>query len=143
VTQPAILIADDDRELVHALALRCRQRGLKVLCAHDAFTALSLAKSEVPNMICLDVEMPAGNGLSVCEMLASDETCRSIPVAILTGKTDPDTIIRCHNMLAYYVEKCPDVWNRLEPLLHELLGLPAEVATNGPSPRLCTMAVDR
>jgi two-component system phosphate regulon response regulator PhoB len=123
-----LLIADDDRDLVHAIALRCRRHGLQVLCAHDAFTALSLAKSQTPDMICLDVEMPAGNGLSVCEMLASDEACRSIPIAIMTGRTDPDTIIRCHNMCAYYIEKCPDVWTRLEPLLTEILGSAGSVA---------------
>jgi CheY-like chemotaxis protein len=118
-----ILIADDDRDLVYSLFLRCRRLGLKVLTAHDAFTALTIAKTQSPDLICLDVEMPAGNGLSVCEMLTSDETCRSIPIAILTGKCDPDTIIRCHTMCAYYVEKCPDVWSRLEPLLEELLGV--------------------
>jgi DNA-binding response OmpR family regulator len=124
--QKTLVIADDDRELVEVIAMRCRRRGLKVFCAHDAFTALSLVKSESPDMVCLDVEMPAGNGLSVCEMLASDEECRSIPVAIMTGRTDPDTIIRCHNMCAYYIEKCPDVWSRLEPLLSEILGPPVE-----------------
>lgn len=129
--QRSIVIADDDRELVGAIALRCRRHGLKVLCAHDAFTALSLVKSEAPDMVCLDVEMPAGNGLSVCEMLASDEECRSIPVAIMTGRTDPDTIIRCHNMCAYYIEKCPDLWSRLEPLLTELLGPSSDPGSNG------------
>jgi DNA-binding response OmpR family regulator len=130
--QKTVLIADDDRELVNVIALRCRSHGLKVLCAHDAFTALSLAKSETPDMVCLDVEMPAGNGLSACEMLASDEACRSIPVAIMTGRTDPDTIIRCHNLCAYYIEKCPDVWTRLEPLLTEILGPAVE---SGPETR--------
>jgi DNA-binding response OmpR family regulator len=119
-----ILIADDDRDLVDALALRCRRLGFNVLIAHDAFAALLLAKSRTPDMICLDVEMPSGNGLSVCEMLASDEVCRSIPIAILRGRVDPDTIIRCHSMCAYYVEKCPDVWSRIEPLVKELLGVP-------------------
>src|SRR4051794_27988949 len=103
-----ILIADDDRELVDALAVRCRGLGFNVLTAHDAFAALLLAKSRMPDMICLDVEMPSGNGLSVCEMLAADDACRLIPIAILTGRGDPDTIIRCHTMCAYYVEKCPD-----------------------------------
>jgi len=126
--QKTILIADDDHELVDAMAIRCRRHGLKALCAHDAFTALSMIKSESPDMVCLDVEMPAGNGLSVCEMLASDDECRAIPVAIMTGRTDPDTIIRCHNLCAYYVEKCPDVWSRLEPLLTEILG-PAAAAS--------------
>ena len=122
MTEKVVLIADDDRDLVHALALRCRRLGFKTLCAYDAFSALSLIKSERPDMAFLDIEMPAGNGLGVCEMLASDETCRSIPIAILTGKSDPDTIIRCHRLCVYYVEKCPDVWSRIEPLLNELLG---------------------
>jgi DNA-binding response OmpR family regulator len=121
VTEKVVLIADDDRNLVHALALRCGQLRLKALCAYDAFSALSLIKSQRPDMACLDVEMPAGNGLSVCEMLTSDEACRSIPIAIVTGRTDPDTIIRCHHLCAYYVEKCPDIWSRIEPLLKELL----------------------
>jgi DNA-binding response OmpR family regulator len=131
VSQKVVLIADDDRDLVTALAHRCRRRGLDVRCAHDAFTALSLVRSELPDLVCLDVEMPAGNGLSVCEMLASDESCRSIPVAILTGKNDPDTIIRCHNLCAYYVEKCSDVWSRLEPLIDELLGPPDSPGSGG------------
>jgi CheY-like chemotaxis protein len=121
VTEKVVLIADDDRDLVQALALRCGRLGLKTLCAYDAFSALSLIKSNRPDMVCLDVEMPSGNGLSVCEMLASDETCRSIPIAILTGRSDPETIMRCHSLCAYYVEKCPDVWSRIEPLLKELL----------------------
>jgi DNA-binding response OmpR family regulator len=121
VTTKTILIADDDADLVNILATRCRLLGLNVLCAHDAFDALSLARSERPDMICLDVEMPAGNGLSVCEMLCFDESCRTIPIAILTGRNDPDTIMRCHNLCAYYVEKCPELWSRVEPLVKELL----------------------
>lgn len=121
VSVKSLVIADDDRDLAHALAMRCQRLGLAVSCAHDAFSALTLVKTSRPDMVCLDVEMPAGNGLSVCEMLATDEFCRSIPIAILTGKNDPDTIMRCHNLCAYYVEKCPDVWSRLEPLVKELL----------------------
>jgi len=120
-----ILIADDDRDLVNALACRCRRLGFQVLVAHDAFMALLLAKSQSPNMICLDVEMPGGSGLSVCEMLGSDDG-RQVPIAILTGRNDPETIIRCHSMCAYYVEKCPDLWSRLEPLVKELLAAPTE-----------------
>ncbi len=110
--EKTILIADDDHELVHVLAVRCRRLGLNVLCAHDAFTSLSLVKTGRPDVVCLDVDMPAGNGLGVCEMLSSDAECRTIPIIILTGRTDPETIMRCHSLCAYYVEKCADV---LEP----------------------------
>lgn len=110
--------------------------GLRVLTAYDAYTALSLAKSAVPDVICLDVQMPGGNGLSVCEMLTSDEVRRSIPIVVLTGRNDPDTIVRCHDMCVYYVEKCADTWSRLEPLLQELLAPFAGVspARIGPLP---------
>jgi DNA-binding response OmpR family regulator len=121
VTEKTILIADDDHELVHALAVRCRRLGLGVLCAHDSFSALSLVRTSRPDVVCLDVDMPAGNGLCVCEMLSADGACRTIPIMILTGRTDPETIMRCHTLCAYYVEKCADVWSRVEPLLKELL----------------------
>ena len=80
--------------------------------------------------------MPAGNGLSVCEMLSTDETYGGMPIVVLTGRTDPDTICRCHAMCAYYVEKCPDIWTRLEPLLNELLD-PAQrpAAADAPASR--------
>jgi CheY-like chemotaxis protein len=124
----AILIADDDRDIVAILSFRCRRLGLNVLNAFDAFTALTLVKAHAPDVICLDVEMPSGNGLSVCEMLMADDACRSIPIIILTGNRDHETIIRCHSMCVYYVEKCSDVWSRIEPLLNEVL--PASAASS-------------
>ncbi len=123
MTKKTILIADDQRELVRAIQLRCRHLGLETLVAHDAMTALTLINEHRPDLVCLDVNMPAGNGLSVCEMLAGDEQLASIPVIILTGRADDETIRRCHSMCAYYVLKSSDVWQRIEPLLHELLGI--------------------
>ncbi len=123
-----LLIADDDQELVSVVSVRCRLMGLKVLTAFDAFTALSLVRSKMPDLVCLDVGMPGGNGLSVCEMIASDPTFREIPVIVLTGRSDAQTICRCHSMCAYYVEKSIDTWARLEPLIRDLLDMPAESA---------------
>jgi DNA-binding response OmpR family regulator len=125
----SLLIADDDQDLVGVLSIRCRLLGLKVLTAFDAFTALSLVRSQVPDLVCLDVGMPGGNGLSVCEMITSDPAFRDIPVIMLTGRSDPKTICRCHSMCAYYIEKSTDTWERLEPLIRELLELPSTVST--------------
>ena len=122
-----ILIADDDRDLVSALELRCKQLGLDVVTAEDALTALSTVDFVVPDLVCLDVSMPGGNGLAACEMMATDQRLSSIPVIILTGASDEETIRRCHSMCAYYVLKSRDVWQRIEPILRELLGIdPAE-----------------
>src|SRR5690606_10032895 len=119
VQQPArtILIADDDPCIIDIMSRRCRALGLRVLTADDAFSALSLAKAEQPDVLCLDVSMPGGNGLGACEMLLTEDSRPVMPVVILTGRNDPETIRRCHQMAAYYVEKSPDVWSRMEPLL--------------------------
>jgi len=116
-----ILIADDDRDLVRVLQMRCRQLGVDVITAHDAMTALTLIHEQRPDLVCLDVSMPAGSGLSVCEMLASDEDLASTAVIMLTGRADEETIRRCHDLCAYYVLKSSDVWQRMEPIICELL----------------------
>lgn len=115
-----ILIADDDRELTWALAARCRECGLDAVEAHDGFTALALARYEKPDVFCLDVDMPGGNGLGVCEMLASDESFSKTPIIVLTGHRDANTIRRCHDLCAFYVPKGPNIWHRVEPLLAEI-----------------------
>ncbi len=118
-----VVIADDDRDLVRALELRCLHLGLEVCTAHDAMTALNLIHQHHPDLVCLDVNMPAGNGLSVCEMIQADEALASTAVVMLTGQSDEDTIRRCHSMCAYYVQKSDNVWERLEPIICELLEL--------------------
>jgi CheY-like chemotaxis protein len=128
MTTKNVLIADDDHDLSCALALRCEGLGISTRVAHDAMTALTEVHREAPDLICLDVNMPGGSGLSACEMISQDEELAGIPVIILTGCYDEETIRRCHKMCAYYVLKCPDIWGRMEPLVRELLGLDAQSA---------------
>jgi two-component system alkaline phosphatase synthesis response regulator PhoP len=124
MTTKTILIADDDRDLVEALALRCRTMELRVVVAYDGITAINRIHEEKPDLVCLDVCMPSGSGLGVCEMLVSDERFHSIPMIILTGKTDHEIVRRCHDLCVYYVLKSHDVWERVEPLISELLNVP-------------------
>jgi CheY-like chemotaxis protein len=117
-----IVIADDDADLVDSLTHRCSQLGCRVIGTGSALEAINIIEGVTPDLVCLDVNMPAGSGLGVCEMMSASEQLRSIPVIILTGNSDEQTIRRCHNLLVYYVEKSVDVWDRLQPLIMELLG---------------------
>ncbi len=121
MTEKTILIADDDHELVHVLAVRCRRLGLSVLCAHDSFSSLSLVKTGRPDVVCLDVDMPAGNGLSVCEMLSPTRPAARSRSSFSRDEPIPRRSCGATRLCAYYVEKCADVWSRIEPLLKELL----------------------
>ncbi len=127
-----ILIADDDSDLVSLLADRSRRFGLNVETASDALFALKRIDEVRPDVVILDVNMPGGNGLSVREIMSENEKLKSIPVIILTGKSDEDTIRRCHNSCAFYVTKCPDVWSRIEPVLKDIFS--DELQEAGPSP---------
>ena len=118
-----IVIADDDPDIVQVLTRRFRSLGCSVIGTGSAVDALNIIARMVPDLVCLDVSMPAGNGLSVCEMLATDMKLANIPVIILTGRTDDETIRRCHDMMAYYVEKNVNVWERVEPLARDLLAV--------------------
>ena len=123
-----IVLADDDVDLICLLTERCTRRGYSVIGVNNALDAINIVHRVVPDLVCIDVNMPSGNGLSVCEMMAGDERLRSIPVVVLTGNRDEGTIRRCHDMMIYYVEKNVDVWSRIEPLLQELVGKVNELA---------------
>jgi len=118
-----ILIADDDADLVELLARRCRMLGLGVVTTGNALQALTKIDQIRPDVVILDVDMPGGNGLSACEMMAGNKELASIPVIVLTGRKDDETVRRCHFSCAYYVLKSPDVWNRVEPVLRDVLQL--------------------
>ncbi|MCA9264025.1 MAG: response regulator, partial [Planctomycetales bacterium] len=124
----SILIADDDEGMLNVLKLRCEQLGLHTYLARDARTALNTAADVSPDMICIDVQLPGGNGLALAEMLLSDEQFAATPLIIVTGQQSPEVERRCHQLPAYYIPKSATTWSRLRPLIAEML---APTATDG------------
>jgi CheY-like chemotaxis protein len=122
-SSPRVVVADDEPDVVNLLTERFTRLGCSVIGAATALEAVNVIYRSLPDLVCIDVGMPAGNGLSVCEMMASDGLLRSVPAIVLTGKTDKETIRRCHDLMVYYVQKGGDIWSRVEPLARELLGL--------------------
>jgi DNA-binding response OmpR family regulator len=122
---PRVLIADDDASLCRILEMRMKTIGVQPVVCHDAMHALHVIHRDPPDVVVMDITMPAGNGLAAIEMLASDERLAAIPVVILTGRSDQATRDRIANLGARYVLKSGDLWNRLKPMLTELLGATA------------------
>ncbi len=118
--KPKIVIADDDFDLVHVLSIRCSALGLIVHTAMDASSAWLKIEDVHPDVVLLDVSMPAGNGLCVGEMMSKHDELKKTPLIVLTGRTDHQTIRRCHELMAFYVTKCDDVWSRVKPLLCDI-----------------------
>jgi DNA-binding response OmpR family regulator len=117
-----ILIADDDPVIVYALSRRLQQLGFHVIRSPDAAHALMGAMKLGPDLVILDVNMPSGNGLAVCEMMASDPRYAGIPVVIHSVLGDEATKERCRKLGAWYVEKSPKSWTEIKSLVETLLG---------------------
>lgn len=138
-----ILIADDDPVVAFALKKRLQRLGYEVLRSPDSAHALLAAMKTNPDLVILDVNMPSGNGLAVCEMLATDPENAAIPVIVHTARNDEDTKNRCRELGSRYVEKSPRSWEGIQAIVAELLGgKETEVGSSHPArPELDTKLV--
>jgi DNA-binding response OmpR family regulator len=86
--KPKILIVDDDADLRHGLNLRLRASHFDTAYATDGFSAIAMAQKERPDLIILDIGLPAGDGFIVLDRLQQNATLSVIPVIVLTAR-DP------------------------------------------------------
>ncbi|MEO2048626.1 MAG: response regulator [Pirellulales bacterium] len=123
-----ILVADDDSAMCMAISMRLGQLGFSTMRSPDATHALFGAHKIHPDLIILDLNMPGGNGMTVCEMLASHSEYAKIPVVIHTGCSDEPTKRRARDLGAKYVLKSPDSWQQLQETVCDLLEVAVEQA---------------
>jgi DNA-binding response OmpR family regulator len=83
-----ILVVEDDRKIARALALRLREAGQDVLLAYDAISALDSAIKNQPDLVLLDIGLPAGSGLVVAERIQI-MLPKLTPIIFLTASRQP------------------------------------------------------
>ncbi len=89
-----ILIVEDEPILAETLADNLTDEGHQVSIAGDGQTGLEMARSQLPDLIALDIMLPILDGLSVCRILHKEPKTARIPVMILTARgTEVDKII--------------------------------------------------
>jgi DNA-binding response OmpR family regulator len=88
MTAKKILIVEDDIELGQGLSIRLRANGYTVFIATDGIAAMRVAQKESPDLILLDIGLPAGDGFTVMDRLKSITRLSVVPVVVLTGR-DP------------------------------------------------------
>lgn len=87
-----ILIADDDRIVVHLVASLLRGKSHQVVPAFDAMQAFMFAMQRpMPDAVILDLNMPGGTGIEVLKRLKSSLKTALIPVIVLSATTEADT----------------------------------------------------
>ncbi len=89
-----ILVVDDDTDLVRALRLRLRANNYETATAGDGYSAIATAQKEHPDLIVLDLGLPAGDGFVVLERLQQSDALSSVPVIVLSARDPQDNEAR-------------------------------------------------
>lgn len=106
MTKKRILIVDDEKDFVKMLQIRLEANGYEVIAAFDGIQGMMVAKREKPDLIILDVMMPAGDGYLVCERLKMSSFTWTIPVIFLSAKSRPEDEAKAYEVGAkYYLTK--------------------------------------
>ena len=88
ISKAKVLIVEDDDDLRRGLTWRLHASGYEIVQATDGVAAISVARHERPDVVLLDLGLPAGDGLVVLERYANLPDLSTIPVVVLTGR-DP------------------------------------------------------
>ena len=80
-----VLVVDDQQDFVSFLEAILEEQGLDVITANDGEAGLKKAKSESPDLVLLDVQMPKIDGFDVFRIMREDEKTKEIPIIMLTG----------------------------------------------------------
>jgi two-component system cell cycle response regulator DivK len=118
-----VLVVEDNQINMKLALLLLESAGHTVLSATDAETGLALARTEHPQLILMDVQLPGMDGLEAIALLKADEATRAIPVIALTAlamKGDEERI-RAAGCDAY-IAKPMRYQHFLETVATQLLG---------------------
>jgi len=88
----SVLVIDDDEALMRTVRPILISRGFSVLTAVTGEDGLTVAKTQKPDIILLDVILPGMKGRDVCKAIKDDPQTKDIPVVFFTAKDSEDDI---------------------------------------------------
>jgi len=81
-----VLVCDDEPHIVHVVSTKLKNNGFDVVTAGDGEEAFATAKSDAPDLVITDYQMPYLSGLELCARLRGDPDTCDIPVIMLTAR---------------------------------------------------------
>jgi pilus assembly protein CpaE len=85
-----ILVVDDDLDTLRLVGLMLQHQGYQIVAASNGAQSISLAQTEKPDLILLDIMMPEMDGYEVARKLRLDPATNTIPIIMFTAKTQVD-----------------------------------------------------
>jgi two-component system phosphate regulon response regulator PhoB len=101
-----IVTVEDELPLITLLKYNLEKEGYKVKNAETGQEALQLIKSTLPDIVVLDWMLPDFSGIEVCKQIKRDKKLKTIPVLMLTAKSEAeDKIVGFENGVDDYLTK--------------------------------------
>jgi CheY-like chemotaxis protein len=101
----SVLLVDDDNTLVLGTGLRLKHMGYRVYTAKDAVSAVSAVRKNEPDVVVLDISLPAGDGFVVAERLMRLAGSGATPIIFITASENPALRQRAKSLGAAFLTK--------------------------------------
>ena len=86
MSEPVILVAEDERDIRDLIVFTLQLSGFNVIQVTNGEEAVNKASEMKPDLILMDVRMPKMTGYEACEALKAQESTQDIPVVFLSAK---------------------------------------------------------
>lgn len=101
-----VLIAEDEDDIRFLVKTCLEAKGYPIVEAYDGLSALDMAKSELPDIMLLDIMLPVYNGVEVCQKIKSDPVTSGIKVIMMSALTHSELVDQAKSAGAIgYIEK--------------------------------------
>jgi len=122
MSDPLVLVADDDEDILLLVTTRLRRDGFDIISARSGDQALALARERRPALAVLDIGMPGLDGVEVLQHIRADDDLREMLVLLLTAKAQASDVRRGFEAGADAYVKKPFSPADLSARVRELLG---------------------
>ncbi|KIA76519.1 Sensory transduction protein regX3 [Parachlamydia acanthamoebae] len=143
--KPTLLLIEDEEDIAALIKLQAEISGYKIITEVDGLNGFRAIEREKPDLVILDIMIPGMSGLDVCRKIKSSAELKSIPVIMISAKSEElDVVLGLELGADDYVTKpfSPKVlFSRIRAVLRrgKETEKPPRVLTFGPY----TMEVDR
>jgi two-component system phosphate regulon response regulator PhoB len=93
MVKETVLVVDDEKEIRQLIAYNLQKEGYSVVSVGSGEEALEAGDGKPPDAVVLDLMLPGISGIEVCRVLKENDATKSVPIIMLTAKTEDEDIV--------------------------------------------------
>jgi phosphate regulon transcriptional regulator PhoB len=90
---PLITLVEDEPDILEVMTYNLKREGFDVVASSSGDTGLDLIREQKPDLVLLDLMLPWKSGLEICQELKNSKATRSIPIIMITAKSEESDIV--------------------------------------------------